>query len=85
VEKETKEVTIVIPKMGTKIIKPTKKLGEEEKVFKEIQENFKGADLRNLFSLTKSSFLCHMKLNFVSIFIVMNGRFLNIRLIPCEG
>jgi hypothetical protein len=32
VEKETKEATTVIPKMGTKIVKPAKKLGEEKKV-----------------------------------------------------
>jgi hypothetical protein len=70
VEKETKEVTIMIPKMGTKIIKPTKKLGEEEKVFKEIQENYKGANLLNLFSLAKSTTRnfgfcnCHLQLKF---------------------
>jgi hypothetical protein len=52
VEKETKEATIVIPKMGTEIIKPTKKLGEEEKVLEVIQENYKGADPLNLFSRT---------------------------------
>jgi len=84
VEKETKEVTTVIPKMGTEIIKPTKKFGEEEKVFEKIQENSKGANLLNLFSVAKSSFSCHMKLNFVSIFIVVNGRFLSAKLIPCE-
>jgi hypothetical protein len=36
VEKEIEKATIVIPKMGTKIIKPTKKLGEEEKVLEAI-------------------------------------------------
>ncbi len=51
-EKEIEEATIVIPKMGTEIIKPTKKLGEEERVLEVIQENYKGADSLNLFSLT---------------------------------
>ncbi len=52
-EKETEEATIVIPKMGTEIIKPTKKLGEEEKMLEVIQENYKGVlDPLNLFSLT---------------------------------
>ncbi len=31
-EKEIEEATTMIPKMGTKIVKPTKKFGEEEKV-----------------------------------------------------
>ncbi len=61
-EKETKEATIVIPNMGTKIVKPIEKLGEEEKVLEAIQENYKGADPLNLFSLAKSSFLFHVKL-----------------------
>jgi hypothetical protein len=53
----------MIPKMGTKIVKPTKKLGEEEKVLEAIQENCKGVNLLNLYSLTKSSFLFHVKLS----------------------
>jgi len=89
VEKEIEEATIMIPKMGTKIIKPTKKLGEEEKMFEAIQENYKGADPLNLFSLAKFSFLFHVKLSIgfstlCLIFTVVNGRFLNIKLIPCE-
>jgi hypothetical protein len=88
VEKETKEAIIVIPKMGTEIINPIKKLGEEEKMLEVIQENCKGANPLNLFSLAKSSFLFHVKLsigfsNFV-IFFVVNGKFLNTKLIPCE-
>ncbi len=62
-EKETKEATTVIPKMGIKIVKPTKKLGEEEKVLKAIEENCKGAKSLNLFSLVKFSFLFHVKLS----------------------
>jgi hypothetical protein len=63
VEKETEEATIVITKMGTKIVKPTKKLGVEEKVLEAIQENCKAVNLLNLFSLAKSSFLFHVKLS----------------------
>ncbi len=44
VEKETEEATVVIPKMEAEIVKLTQKLGEEEKVLEEIQENCKGAD-----------------------------------------
>ncbi len=78
----------MIPKMGIEIIKPIKKLGEEEKVLEVIQENCKGADPLNLFSLAKFSFLFHVKLSigfstFVIVFVV-NGNFLNIRLIPCK-
>ncbi len=62
-EKETEEATIVIPKMATEIVKPTKKHGEEEKVLEAIQENCKGVDPLNLFSLVKSSFLFHVKLS----------------------
>ncbi len=53
----------MIPKMGIGVVKPTEKLGEEEKVLEEIQENCKGTDPLNLFSLTKSSFLFHVKLS----------------------
>ncbi len=35
-EKEIEEATTMIPKMGTKIVQPTKKLGEEEKVLEVI-------------------------------------------------
>jgi hypothetical protein len=89
VEKEIEEATTMIPKMGIEIVKPIKKLREEEKVLEAIQENCKGVDLLNLFSLVKSSFLFHVKLNIgfstlCSIFVVVNGRFLNTRLIPCE-
>jgi hypothetical protein len=45
VEKETEEATTLIPKMGIEIVKPAKKLGEEEKVLEAIQENYKGVDL----------------------------------------
>ncbi len=75
----------MIPKMGTEIIKPIKKLGEEEKMLEVIQENYKGADSLNLFSLAKSSFLFNVKLSIgFSNFFVVNGKFLNTRLIPCE-
>jgi len=63
VEKETKEATTVIPKMGIKTVKPTKKLGKEEKVLEVIEENCKGVEPLNLFSLVKSSFLFHVKLS----------------------
>ncbi len=53
----------MIPKMGLEIFKPTKKLGEEEKVLEAIQENDKGANPLNLFSVAKSNFLFHVKLN----------------------
>ncbi len=53
----------MIPNMGLEIVKPTKKLGEEEKVLEAIQENGKGANPLNLFSIAKSSFLFHVKLN----------------------
>jgi len=36
VEKEIEEATTMIPKMGIKIIKPKKKLGEEKKMLEEI-------------------------------------------------
>jgi hypothetical protein len=62
-EKEIEEATTMIPKMGIGVVKPTEKLGEEEKVLEEIQENCKGTDPLNLFSLTKSSFLFHVKLS----------------------
>ncbi len=62
-EKEIEEATIVIPKMGTEIVKPTKKLREEKKMLEVIQENCKGANLLNLFLLAKSSFLFHVKLS----------------------
>ncbi len=76
----------MIPKMGTEIIKPAKKLGEEEKVLEAMQENYKGADLLNLFSLVKSSFLFHVKLSigFSTFVFNVNGGLLNTRLIPCE-
>ncbi len=54
-EKKTEEATTVIPKMGIEIVKPTKKLGEEGKMFEAMQENYKGVDLLNLFSLAKYS------------------------------
>jgi hypothetical protein len=47
VEKETEEATVVIPKMEAEIVKLTQKLGEEEKVLEEIQENCKGANQLN--------------------------------------
>jgi hypothetical protein len=62
VEKETEEATVVIPKMEAEIVKLTQTLGEEEKVLEEIQENCKGADQLNFYSLVESSFLCHVKL-----------------------
>ncbi len=44
-EKETKEVTMVIPKMEVETIKFTQTFGEDEKVLEEIKKNYKGANL----------------------------------------
>ncbi len=44
-EKEIEEATMVIPKMEVEIVKFAQTLGEDEKVFEKIQENYKGVDL----------------------------------------